>query len=206
MNDDGAAHPLSFLGGSTVLIGASLYFTGWTYTFYYFDSFGIPATRTDASVQQTMALAWSVLFASWGRSVTTLALLFLTLGVAPLFRARAWSTAVTSLVVLVLLSWLGFVSRSVALERAGRLRLGLNVKPITFVLTPEARARLPADFVTANDERNLFPILTTEKSVFVLNQSADTEENELPFGYVFELPRKLITAAMTPIKNIRVEQ
>jgi hypothetical protein len=190
--------PLRLLRDLAVLLGIYCYFTGWIYTYYYYQHFGISMGSVDMPVYYLFVYSYSVLNTTWGMVlvVVTLALA----GAVVRFGERQWMLAP---LLILLFPSLFLVARYQAVEDAWGLRTR-DGKRVVFEFKDDCQHS--AALVGQNSLRQLKLLTQTKERYFVLHQSqlipgTETPTGELPYGMVYDIPRGCVVQARTRLRG-----
>jgi len=205
-NADTGTAPLTFFGGSAVVVAAVIYFTGWTYSYYFFGAFGVSLRQLESSSTDVMVLAFSVLFSSTRRLLGLVLLVALILGARRLLRERRFAVEVELVLVLILFWWVFASARDAAAADALAVRLGYRARPVQLTFDASAMSRLPPELLRANGEFRLLPVVQTKSGYVVLVQPEGSIPGEVAVGYVFEIPSERVAAVTRRITNVRTSE
>jgi hypothetical protein len=157
---------LSVLKELTFFVAIYLYFMGFVYIYYFYDSFGIPLRSIDTPIYYFFVYSYNVLAGlqdvTWGnvlkhKPLWTIAIAVLVGGVVLVFLYRGSLRRVILFSILIILfPFLFYLARETAKEDALGIRTGVLAKEITLVFKKDASAktsvRLVRGFLTGKDE------------------------------------------------------
>jgi hypothetical protein len=160
---------LTALKEVSFFVAIYLYFTGFIYIYYFFDSFGISIRSVDTPVYYFFVYSYNVLTGiqevSWGavlkqRPLWTSIGVIVVVAAILVFLRRTRSKQIILMAALVVLFPIVFsLARATAKNDALGIRTGLSAKEITFVLKKEASGQTSPQLV-----RSLLPPLVDDET------------------------------------------
>lgn len=178
-----------------LIIGVYLYFIGWTYSYYLLKHFGISLSSLDIQFYYFFVYSYAVIM-----NLTMLIIWAVAMGASLLFMKvyfKKWVFAI----IIVGFFIASFNQAKVRGDKEGRTIRSGAAKPITFVLKKELKKFYPRQFINANDKRRLRILAQARDRFYVFYQPAG-EGEEIPYGFVYDVPRSDILLATVEMQNI----
>lgn len=200
---------LSLLRNIIFFFAIYFYFTGWLYTYYFFNHFGISLNSVDIPFFYFFVYSYSVII-NW---IWILIIIIFTIFIFYLFTSVCkfkkvfnfkWIPNLNKwifIVVLILFFQLFFyLAKEEANKKARDIRIGY-AKAITLVFKEDATKFYPKEFIDANNNGKLRLITQTKDRYFVLYQPKG-EGTAIPRAATYDIAKTDILLVKIEIKEI----
>ena len=190
-----------------IIAGIYLFFTGWIYTYYFYDYFGMSASLVSTDYSAYIVYSFMALISYWGLPLVGL--------MGLIFLYRKWLKKYTTLsicIALLLFPGLCVLAIRVANDKAVQLRRSrTDMRQISFVFRDDAgflafkynKDSLPVndllvktDLALLKDSRlpgKLFLLGQNQEYFFVLYQPSETADIKgLPLGSIFFINKNYV--------------
>ncbi len=176
------------------LIAVYLYFIGWIYTYYFLDHFNISFNTIDIPFYYFFVYSYSVI-TNW-LSITVFSISIIAIYISGVVYASKW---IPIFIMLILFPIFFFLAGQTARSEAVKIRMGYANK-ITFFFKKDTINQYPSKFLEGNDKGKLKIIAQTKERFFVLYQPpSEGNGKEIPFGFVYDVPRADVLLALIEI-------
>ena len=182
---------LTALKEVTFFVAIYLYFMGFIYIYYFYDSFGIPLRSIDTPIYYFFVYSYNVITGvqdvSWTEVVkhkplwTTVVLIILACGVFALLRRNQFKRAGLFAGLILLFPFIFYLSRETAKSDALGIRTGESAKEISFIFKKDAAGqasvRLVRGFIADENEPKAKQGTTAQPSVVEIPETEPPTPN-----------------------------
>jgi hypothetical protein len=168
-----ATNLLAVSGGIIAVATAYLYFTGFIYSYFFFDRFGVSLESLDLSSQYFIVHSYTTLATPLGMVVGGLLVVFIY--ICALGKLKRWVLVATLLVTFPILFWLSYwtaVSASQDLRRHPGIAIQLKFKGAETAL---AQAALTSQAPPIEGQDHLWLLFESKDHVVVFAQPVDAK-------------------------------
>jgi len=202
---------LEILRNSVFFISIFLYFSGFIYTYHYFNAFNIPMHATEIPIYSYFIYSYSVISDYW--LVITLFIILSAIIVSLIHKFIILKFKVSILkylmlvVLIILFPFLACFSYKSALNDVNRTRNGCGTHRIKFIL--DEKSTFPKKFKDENvacetmKDCNLQLITTTSEDFYVLYQGQVPER--LPAAMLYIIPKKSVKNTIIHLPDTKME-
>jgi len=195
-DENGKQSMASIAKNAIFVLAIYAYFSGWVYSYFLYNHFGIPLTSVEIPVYFFFIYSYSVIANWW------IALACTVIVIAVYLIAINWPR-VAVLAMIVLFPLVFYVSKDQAEMVAKEIRSG-DAKTITFIFKNGMKQFLPQDFLDANEKRGLKLITLTPDRFYVLHQPLG-EGNESSYGFTYALSKEDVLLAKITLLKVAKE-
>ena len=165
---------LAVSGGIIAIASAYLYFTGFIYSYFFFDRFGVSLESLGLSSQYYMVHSYSVFGATWGSIVG--GLLVVIIYVCALGKLKQWvlvATLLSAFPILFLLSYRTAVSASEDLRRNPIIETQLRFKSGETSETQSTLSDKALAMTPIGEQKHLWLLFESKDRLLVFAQPVD---------------------------------
>lgn len=168
-----------------VLIGALIYFTGWMYCYYIFKFFGILCCTYDIPVYHILLYSYSIISNAYIFIILLilLPLIYLFFRFLPIKISYIYLFIISYILLIIILN---IGAKRMANKEIIRIKHGIKVKYIKFILREDSTNNLPSKFYELNNKGGLIYIHSTKDRYYVF--SPEKEISAKYPGTVFDIP------------------
>ena len=186
---------LTALKEVTFFVAIYLYFTGFIYSYFFYEHFGIPLRVVDVPVYYIFVHSYNLIWNLWEIRWTALIAkeslwgwLILSYFVLLLASIRKWTRHFLYIVLLLLLfPFLYSLARETALIEAGKIRRGEAVKQVTLVFKADAEIKKLKELSAASPQPSPTPTPADIDSLKLFTQTNERTRLQIQAGR--ELPK-----------------